>query len=87
MRGFNRGNTVLALGPEKYRPTKTHFWKGTEAVSTLALARASQELERFPPSYTEQDEVFEDKLRRYCAVHVRNTWEIAPWHPPGTSWR
>lgn len=48
--GFNRGNTVLALGPEKYRPTKTHFWKGTE------------ELERFPPSYNETDEVFEEYL-------------------------
>ncbi|CAE7793251.1 CPK6 [Symbiodinium sp. CCMP2592] len=48
--GFNRGNTVLALGPEKYRSTKSQFWKDTE------------ELERFPPKYQEQEDVFEEYL-------------------------
>ncbi|CAE6953687.1 PRKAA1 [Symbiodinium natans] len=50
IQGFNRGNTVLALGPEKYRSTKSQFWKDTE------------ELERFPPKYQDQQDVFEEYL-------------------------
>eukprot|EP00913_Durusdinium_trenchii_P002671 g2472.t1 len=58
--GFNRGNTVLALGPEKYHPQKTHFWKGTE------------ELERFPPAYAEQNEAFEEYLQNRSLAPSRH---------------
>ena len=32
------------------------------------LTRASQELERFPPSYTEQDEVFEENMLKIITI-------------------
>ena len=44
-RGETRG--LLPSNTGRYHPQKTHFWKGTE------------ELERFPPAYAEQNEAFE----------------------------
>mmetsp|Transcript_88097 Transcript_88097/g.156195 ORF Transcript_88097/g.156195 Transcript_88097/m.156195 type:complete len:189 (-) Transcript_88097:184-750(-) len=46
----NRASSTLAIPPLQYTTPKSAFWKGT------------QELERFPPTYQEADEVFEEYL-------------------------
>eukprot|EP00930_Biecheleria_cincta_P088569 TRINITY_DN7781_c0_g1_i1.p1 TRINITY_DN7781_c0_g1~~TRINITY_DN7781_c0_g1_i1.p1 ORF type:complete len:241 (-),score=27.70 TRINITY_DN7781_c0_g1_i1:134-757(-) len=48
--GTNRASSVLALSPHKYSTQSRRFWQGT------------RELERFPPTYPEHDEVFEEYL-------------------------
>ena len=76
---------LLAGARGRYRSTKSQFWKDTEDINKfLAKATAmshnsaragdrlcsrDKELERFPPKYQDQQDVFEEPIST-CSVHV-----------------